>query len=108
MYRLLPLAVSAALASLACASPAPWVGFLFQAACLIMTRLVLSMLMGIRRTILLRSLTPSTTVIMEGQLCFLRIKNYWIATKLNPVIYDVTVEWRGLWTVRVVLNKFFS
>jgi galacturan 1,4-alpha-galacturonidase len=26
-------------------------------------------------------------------------QNYWIGTKLNPVIYDVTVEWKGVWTV---------
>jgi galacturan 1,4-alpha-galacturonidase len=34
-----------------------------------------------------------TVVFPEGQ-------NYWIGTKLNPVIYDVTVDWKGVWTVR--------
>src|SRR5277367_2811867 len=24
---------------------------------------------------------------------------YWIARKLNPVIYDISIEWRGIWTV---------
>ncbi|KAH8809087.1 pectin lyase fold/virulence factor [Xylogone sp. PMI_703] len=33
-----------------------------------------------------------TVVFPEGQ-------NYWIATKLNPVVYDVTVEWKGMWTM---------
>jgi hypothetical protein len=33
-----------------------------------------------------------TVVFPEGQ-------NYWIGTKLNPIIYDVTVEWKGVWTV---------
>lgn len=33
-----------------------------------------------------------TVVFPEGQ-------NYTIATKLNPVLYDVTVEWKGVWTV---------
>jgi len=51
-----------------------------------------------------------TVIFPEGQ-------NYWIGTKLNPIIYDgicafftvlpitklklVNVEWRGLWTVRI-------
>ena len=35
-----------------------------------------------------------------GTVSFPADQNYWIATKLNPVIYDVTVEWRGVWTVR--------
>ncbi|KAF8855357.1 pectin lyase-like protein [Acephala macrosclerotiorum] len=26
-------------------------------------------------------------------------QNYWIATKLNPVIYDVTIDWKGIWTM---------
>lgn len=33
-----------------------------------------------------------TVVFPEGQ-------NYWIGTKLNPVIYDVTIDWKGIWTV---------
>ncbi|SRR6266536_684667 len=34
-----------------------------------------------------------------GTVVFLWDQNYWIATKLNPVIYDVTVDWKGTWTV---------
>lgn len=34
-----------------------------------------------------------TVIFPEGQ-------NYTIATRLNPVLYDVTVEWKGTWTVR--------
>lgn len=36
-----------------------------------------------------------------GKVVFPNNQNYWIATKLNPVIYDVTVEWKGTWTVRI-------
>lgn len=34
-----------------------------------------------------------------GTVVFPEDQNYWIGTKLNPIIYDVTVEWRGVWTV---------
>lgn len=34
-----------------------------------------------------------------GTVVFPENYNYTIASKLNPVIYDVTVEWRGVWTV---------
>jgi galacturan 1,4-alpha-galacturonidase len=34
-----------------------------------------------------------------GTVVFPENQNYWIATKLNPVIYDVTVDWKGIWTV---------
>ncbi|KAH6676610.1 glycoside hydrolase family 28 protein [Halenospora varia] len=33
-----------------------------------------------------------TIVFPEGQ-------KYWIATRLNPTIYDVTVEWKGIWVM---------
>ncbi|KAF4618998.1 hypothetical protein G7Y89_g14851 [Cudoniella acicularis] len=33
-----------------------------------------------------------------GTVVFPEDQNYWIATKLNPVIYDVTVDWKGTWT----------
>ena len=35
-----------------------------------------------------------------GTVVFLEGKTYHIATVLNPVISDVTIEWRGLWQVR--------
>jgi hypothetical protein len=41
-----------------------------------------------------------------GTVVFPRDQNYWIATKLNPVIYDVTVDWEGTWTVRTADLKF--
>jgi len=34
-----------------------------------------------------------------GTVAFPETENYWIATRLNPVIYDVTVIWKGIWTV---------
>jgi galacturan 1,4-alpha-galacturonidase len=34
-----------------------------------------------------------------GTVVFPEDQNYWIGTKLNPVIYDVTVDWKGIWTV---------
>jgi galacturan 1,4-alpha-galacturonidase len=36
-----------------------------------------------------------------GTVVFPEDQNYWIATRLNPVVNDVTVEWRGQWTVRM-------
>ncbi|KAJ5728204.1 hypothetical protein N7493_004534 [Penicillium malachiteum] len=33
-----------------------------------------------------------------GTVVFPEDQSYWIATRLNPVIHDVTVEWRGKWT----------
>jgi galacturan 1,4-alpha-galacturonidase len=38
-----------------------------------------------------------TVVFPEGQ-------NYTNATRLNPVLYDVTVEWKGVWTVRIFVK----
>jgi len=34
-----------------------------------------------------------------GTVVFPEDQNYWIATRLNPVIEDVTVDWKGIWTV---------
>jgi hypothetical protein len=34
-----------------------------------------------------------------GTVVFPENQNYWIATKLNPVLSDVTIEWKGVWTV---------
>jgi len=34
-----------------------------------------------------------------GIIVFPEDQNYWIGTKLNPVIKDVTIEWKGTWTV---------
>lgn len=34
-----------------------------------------------------------------GTVSFPEGQNYWIATRLNPVIYDVTIDWQGIWTV---------
>jgi hypothetical protein len=34
-----------------------------------------------------------------GTVVFPEGEDYWIGTKLNPVIYDVTVDWKGQWTV---------
>ena len=39
-----------------------------------------------------------------GTVVFPKDQNYWIATKLNPIIYDVTIKWEGVWTV--CLNLF--
>lgn len=35
----------------------------------------------------------------SGTIVFPEDQNYWIGSRLNPVISDVTIEWRGLWTV---------
>jgi hypothetical protein len=34
-----------------------------------------------------------------GTIVFPEDQSYWIATRLNPVVNDVTIEWRGKWTV---------
>jgi galacturan 1,4-alpha-galacturonidase len=34
-----------------------------------------------------------------GTVVFPEDQSYYIATKLNPVLYDVHVDWKGLWTV---------
>lgn len=34
-----------------------------------------------------------------GTVVFPETENYWIATKLNPVINNVTIDWKGTWTV---------
>lgn len=34
-----------------------------------------------------------------GDIIFPEDQNYWIDTKLNPVVNDVRVDWRGVWTV---------
>ena len=41
-----------------------------------------------------------TVVFPEGQ-------NYWIASKLNPALNDVSIEWRGIWTVSGHPPKLF-
>lgn len=35
-----------------------------------------------------------------GTVVFPENATFYIATKLNPVIYDVTIDWRGTWLVR--------
>jgi galacturan 1,4-alpha-galacturonidase len=40
-----------------------------------------------------------------GTVVFLEGQNYWIATKLNPVISDVTVEWKGVWTAWILSKR---
>ncbi|TVY34599.1 putative galacturan 1,4-alpha-galacturonidase C [Lachnellula occidentalis] len=34
-----------------------------------------------------------------GIVIFPEDQNYWIGTKLNPVMKDVTIEWKGTWTL---------
>ncbi|TAQ84059.1 hypothetical protein B7494_g7614 [Chlorociboria aeruginascens] len=34
-----------------------------------------------------------------GTLIFPENESYYIATRLNPVVHDLTIEWRGLWTL---------
>ena len=35
----------------------------------------------------------------NGRVIFPEGKNYYIASKLNPVVHNVTIEWRGTWTM---------
>jgi hypothetical protein len=34
-----------------------------------------------------------------GKIIFPKGEEYWIATKLNPVVKDIRIEWRGQWKV---------
>lgn len=34
-----------------------------------------------------------------GTVVFPKDQVYWIATRMNPVISDVTIDWQGVWTV---------
>jgi len=51
--------------------------------------------------------TDDTTQILKafedcnngGTVVFPENQNYWIGTKLNPILHDVTIDWRGIWTV---------
>lgn len=38
-----------------------------------------------------------------GNIIFPESQNYWIDTKLNPVVNDVRIDWRGIWTVSGLL-----
>ena len=35
----------------------------------------------------------------RGKIIFPEGEHYFIASKLNPIVYDVTIEWRGTWTM---------
>lgn len=34
-----------------------------------------------------------------GTIVFPKDQSYWIASRLNPVVNDVVIEWHGKWTV---------
>lgn len=34
-----------------------------------------------------------------GRIIFPEDQAYWIGTRLNPIVNDITIEWRGKWTV---------
>jgi hypothetical protein len=35
----------------------------------------------------------------DGTIVFPEDQNYWIATRLNPIVSNVVIDWRGVWTV---------
>jgi galacturan 1,4-alpha-galacturonidase len=39
-----------------------------------------------------------------GRIIFPQDQEYWIAQRLNPVINDVEIDWRGQWTVKHTLE----
>ncbi|KAI9649822.1 hypothetical protein NHQ30_002404 [Ciborinia camelliae] len=55
----------------------------------------------------LGNLTDDTPQILQafsdcnygGIVIFPKDEVYWIATRLNPIIYDVTIDWQGIWTL---------
>jgi galacturan 1,4-alpha-galacturonidase len=36
-----------------------------------------------------------------GTVIFPEDQNYWIASKLNPVINNILIQWHGIWTVSI-------
>lgn len=105
MYRILSLAVFATLTSVACASPAPWSSGPNLPApagpshngktCTVHAH-------GDKKDDTPQILDAFNDCNNGGTVVFPEDQNYWIATKLNPVIYDVSIEWRGIWTVRLI------
>jgi galacturan 1,4-alpha-galacturonidase len=109
MYRLLPLAVSAAFVSLACASPAPWSspgGLPSPRSPSYNGKTCTVYAYGNQKDDTPQILNAFNDCNNGGTVVFPENQNYWIATKLNPVIYDVSIEWRGIWTVRLVWIMF--
>lgn len=43
-----------------------------------------------------------------GTVVFPEESTFYIATKLNPVIYDVTIDWRGTWLVRAGYHPMYN
>lgn len=43
-----------------------------------------------------------------GTVVFPENSTFYIATKLNPVIYDVTIDWKGTWLVRFEMSPVFG
>lgn len=40
-----------------------------------------------------------------GDIIFPENQNYYIASKLNPVVNDVNIDWQGIWTVGMECNS---
>jgi len=40
-----------------------------------------------------------------GDIIFPQGQNYYIASKLNPVVDDVNINWGGIWTVSDILHE---
>lgn len=45
---------------------------------------------------------------VNGIVIFPEDQTYWIATKLNPILSNVEIEWRGLWQVYFLRADAFS
>lgn len=43
-----------------------------------------------------------------GIVVFPEDQNYWIATKLNPILNDAVIQWHGVWTVRMLTDDNFD
>jgi galacturan 1,4-alpha-galacturonidase len=95
MYRFLPLAVSTALTSLACASPAPWGGLGGLPAPRSPShngKTCTAHAYGNQKDDIPQILDAFNDCNDGGRVVFPEDQHYWIATKLNPVIYDVSIE----------------
>jgi galacturan 1,4-alpha-galacturonidase len=104
MYIYLSLAVSMALASFAYATPVPWSNLPPPSRPSHNGKTCTVHAYGNKKDDTPQVLDAFNDCNNGGTVVFPESQNYWIATKLNPVIYDVSIEWRGSWTVRLLLS----
>jgi hypothetical protein len=110
MFHFFSFAISLAFTSVACANPTPW-GTLSnlpapQKPCRSSQTCTVYAL-GNKQDDTPQILNAFKQCNNGGTVIFPEGQNYWIASKLNPVLYDVSIEWKGSWTVSGHLPRLF-